>query len=59
MVKAYGKENTVNPSLPQSGKKPYSTPIIKIYGDIRVITQSITKTHVTADAGTYPGNTKT
>jgi hypothetical protein len=30
----------VNSSLPQSGKKLYSTPVIRIYGDIRAITLS-------------------
>ncbi len=59
MVKVYGKENTVNPSSTESGKKPYTTPVVKIYGDIRVITQSITKSHPTGDGGTYPNNTKT
>ena len=59
MVKVYGKENTVNPSLPNSGKKQYNTPEMKIYGDIRVITQSVNKTHPTADGGTFPASTKT
>jgi hypothetical protein len=58
MVKVYWRENTVNPSLPQSGKKPYSTPVMKIYGDIRVITQSIGM-NVTVDGGTFPNPTKT
>jgi hypothetical protein len=59
MVKVYGKEKTVNSSSLQSGKKPYKTPVIKIYGDIRAITQSLTTTHPTADAGTFPNPTRT
>jgi len=41
----------VNQSLPHSGKKPYSTPAIRIYGDIRVVTQAATTMHVTGDGG--------
>ena len=39
MVIAYRKDIPVNPNLPQSGKKPYNTPVVKLYGDIRVIMQ--------------------
>lgn len=48
----------MNLDLTKPGKKPYNTPVIKIYGDIRVVTQAVTTMHVTTDGGMF-GNTKT
>ena len=51
--------NQLNQNSAQSDKKPYNKPDLRVYGDIRVITQSITMTHPTADAGAFPNPTKT
>jgi hypothetical protein len=59
MLEFCGEGETVNSSSTESvKKKPYSTPVIRVYGDIRVVTQSasMTLTHM-GDGGN--GNTKT
>jgi hypothetical protein len=50
-------EGIVNLGSNESGKKPYNTPNLRVYGDIRVVTQAVTMTHLTGDGGM--GNNKT
>ena len=45
--------NQLNQDSAQSDKKPYNKPDLRIYGDIRVITQSGKMTGK-ADAGSFP-----
>jgi hypothetical protein len=39
-------------------KKPYTTPVMKVYGDMHAVTQTTTMTHKTMD-GAMVGNTRT
>jgi len=47
----------VNPNSSEPTKKPYSPPVIRVYGDIQSVTKAVTMTHLTGDNGN--GNTKT
>ncbi len=51
MLKDRRKGGTVNPDLTKPGKKPYNTPVIRVYGEIHVMTQTATMTHPTMDNG--------
>ena len=43
----------------KSGKKTYSTPVLRVYGDIRVITQATSMTITHHKDGAMVGNRKT
>ena len=40
-------------------KEPYHSPVVEVYGDIRVITKAVAMNSQTADGGTMGNSTKT
>jgi len=42
-----------------SAKKIYQEPSLRVYGDIRMLTQTVNMMGVAFDAGVLPGNRKT
>jgi hypothetical protein len=58
MLKDRRKGGTVNLDLTKAGKKPYNTPVIRVYGEIHTITQNVNMTHPTMDSANN-GNNKT
>jgi hypothetical protein len=51
--------NKLESKIEKQVKKPYSSPQIMVYGNIREITQSTGMISNVADSGNVPGNPKT